>query len=256
MLIPALINHHSTVCWRGGVIQQQNNGFNKHRLAPVRFKDKLVRIKRKFQANSCGIFMVSVRVKIGRGRRASKMATTTPVKRVAVSYSFGSIRRNARNVKLPFRYQWDCCCLLLASTLPSFENASETELGSWHCGETLQQSCALIKASLQTVQCLLFRMNFFLNLIFELKRRIVGCPIWNFSSFRNYFVQRYFRRCLSLSLKNRLAQLTVSTILLFPLSATKTCQNTKGSRKNSYISKMTKKVDGTVVTFLYQPNTI
>ena len=100
------------------------------------------------------------------------------------------------------------------------------------------------------------RINFFLNLIFELKRRIVGCPIWNFSSFRNYFVQRYFRRCLSLSLKNRLAQLTVSTILLFPLSATKTCQNTKGSQKNSYISKMTKKVDGTVVTFLYQPNTI
>ena len=118
------------------------------------------------------------------------------------------------------------------------------------------ESCALIKASLQTVQCLLFRINFFLNLIFELKRRIVGCPIWNFSSFRNYFVQRYFRRCLSLSLKNRLAQLTVSTILLFPLSATKTCQNTKGSQKNSYISKMTKKVDGTVVTFLYQPNTI
>ena len=66
LLIPAFINHHSTVCW-SGVIQQQNNGFNKHRLAPVRFKDNLKRIKRKFQANSCGIFMVSVRVKIGGG---------------------------------------------------------------------------------------------------------------------------------------------------------------------------------------------
>ena len=62
---------HSVLKSRG-VIQQQSNGFNKHRLAPVRFKDNLKRIKRKFQANSCGIFMVSVRVKIGRGTKSKQ----------------------------------------------------------------------------------------------------------------------------------------------------------------------------------------
>ena len=127
---------------------------------------------------------------------------------------------------------------------------------SWHCGEALQQSGALIKASFQTIQC--WKPSCGLTSFLNWKVGLWGAPFETLcsSSFRNYFVQRYFRRCLSLSLKNRLAQLTVSTILLFPLSATKTCQNTKGSQKNSYISKMTKKVDGTVVTFLFEPNTI